>query len=188
MNANINDRNVNSDRNIAFQPCAAWEPLLVLFAAGEELDPAEQANVSAHLTQCSICSAALDRERELVSLLAAKHAQPDAALLASCRAGLQDALDRGEERGWLHRSLASFLPSSLLSPRPAWSAAVLLLIGFSVGVLGPRYLRHPQPLALAPNSDNAALNATSGVTPTDDSSASSSGASSVAISDRKSVV
>ena len=132
--------------------------------------------------QCSMCSAALDRERELVSLLAAEHAEPDAALLASCRAGLQDALDRGEERGWLHRTLASFLPSSFLSPRPAWSAAVLLLIGFSVGVLGP---------ALSASSTTVRRShqiptPRQGILPRallrDDSSASSTGASSAAVS------
>jgi HEAT repeats/Putative zinc-finger len=180
MSANINDRNFNRNLGDGMdgQPCAAWESLLVLFAAGGELDPAEHAGVSAHLMQCPACSAALDREKHLVSLLAGEHAEPDAALLASCRAGLQDALDRGEERGWLHRSLGWLVPSSWLTPRPAWSAAVLLLIGFSVGVLGPRYLRH-SPAAVAPDSGSAASNAS----PSD---ASSPGDSAANISDSSS--
>jgi len=34
------------------------------------------------------------------------------------------------------------LPGSWLAPRPAWSAALLLLLGFSLGVFGPRLFRH----------------------------------------------
>jgi len=178
MDANLNDRNLVN--NMTSEPCAAWEPFLVLFAAGDELDPAEYASVSAHLAQCSTCAAALDREEQLISLVAAEHAEPDAALLAGCRAGLQDALDRGEERGWLSRLLGELFPASWLTPRPAWSAAVLLLIGFSVGVLGPRFLRHPQSPSLAPNSDTSASNASSTDAP---SGTSSAGASAVNISD-----
>ena len=51
--------------------------------------------------QCADCSAALDREKELVAAFARHRQQPDAALLASCRASLEDALDREEEGGWL---------------------------------------------------------------------------------------
>jgi hypothetical protein len=155
MGANNNERNLGDD--MTTQSCAAWEPLLILFAAGEELEPAEQARVSAHLTQCSECSATLDREKQLISMVAIEHAEPDAALLAGCRAGLQDALDRNEEGGWLRRTLGGLFPSSWLTPSPSWSAAVLLLIGFSVGVLGPRLLRHPQtPTQVAPNTASTA--------------------------------
>jgi HEAT repeats/Putative zinc-finger len=123
----------------AGQPCGDMEPLLVLFAAGEELDLAEQAEVAEHVAHCPHCSAALDRERELLASLAVHRREPNAALLASCRAGLEDTLDREEETGWLRRTFGSFIPASWISPRPAWSAALLLAIGFSVGVLGPRF-------------------------------------------------
>jgi HEAT repeats len=163
MGANSNDQNFDN----GMKACAAWEPFLTLFAAGDELDSSEQARVSAHINQCSACSAVLEREKQLISLLAIEHAEPDAALLASCRSGLQDALDRGEERGWLRRSLAAMVSPTWLTPNPAWSTAVLLLIGFGVGVLAPRLLRHPQPPQLAPvdtssssaNSDAAPLSA-----------------------------
>jgi hypothetical protein len=125
------------------QPCAEWQPLLTLLATGDELDPAEQSQVMAHLASCAGCSAELAEERELIALVAANRVEPDAALLASCRNGLDDALDHEEDRGWLARIFGSRLPSSWIAPGPAWSAAMLLLIGFTVGILGPRLLRRP---------------------------------------------
>lgn len=133
------------DQNIAVQPCAEWQPLLTLFAAGEELAPAEFSRLTAHLASCASCSASLAEEKEILALLAANRIEPDAALFASCRAGLEDALDRQEDRGWLRRVFGARFPSSWLVPGPVWSAAVLLVIGFSVGVLAPRMLRHPAP-------------------------------------------
>ena len=58
--------------------------------------------------------------------------------------------------------IGAIFPSDWLAPRPAWSAAILLLIGFSVGMLGPRLLRRPAPargsIASAPSAatENAA--------------------------------
>jgi len=142
------------------EPCEAWQPLLTLLAAGDELDPAEQSQLTAHLVTCRGCSEALTQEREIVALVAAHRSEPDATLLAACRAGLDDALDREEDRGWLRRTFGSLVPSSWLAPRPAWSAAMLLLIGFTVGILGPRLVRHPiapptpggTPLASSPDA------------------------------------
>jgi hypothetical protein len=125
-----------------YQPCEEFEPLLVLLAAGE-LNPAELAEVADHLAHCTGCTAAVEENKELLGLIRERHAEPDAALLASCRAGLEDALDREEERSWLRRLAGAVIPPSMLAPRPAWSAALLLLVGFSIGVLGPRFLRHP---------------------------------------------
>jgi hypothetical protein len=123
--------------------CGEFELNLVLLAAGEELDVAEQAEVADHVAHCAGCTAALARERDLVSALAENRIEPDAAMLAGCRAGLIDALDREEERGWLRRTIGLLLPSNWLSPNPAWTAALLLLFGFSVGILAPRFLRGP---------------------------------------------
>jgi HEAT repeats/Putative zinc-finger len=136
-----NDRLANE--GASNEACAEWQPLLILFAAGDEIDPAGHARLAAHLSRCSDCSAALEQERELLAILASHRNDPDPTDLANCRASLEDALDREEDLGWLRRAFGLRLPSSWLAPRPAWSAAVLLLIGFSVGVLGPRLLRHP---------------------------------------------
>jgi len=147
----------------AAQPCADWQGPLTLFAAGDELDPAEQARLTGHLATCTSCSAVLAQERELLALLVANRSEPDASLLAACRSSLEDALDREEDRGWsaaagtLGRVFGSILPSSWLAPRPAWSAAVLLVIGFTVGILGPRLLKHPSaPSGSAANLDPSA--------------------------------
>ena len=128
--------NHETSDDAASQQCGEWQPLLMLFAAGGELDPAEQARLAAHLANCASCASALEIEKEVLALLAAHRGEPDAALLASCRAGLDDALDREEERGWLRRTLGLRLPANWLAPRPAWSAAVLLIVGFSVGAVG----------------------------------------------------
>jgi HEAT repeats len=129
----------NKGENVARPPCGEWEPLVILSVAGE-LGASEQARVNEHVANCLACSAALAREKELIAAAAEHCPEPDAALLASCRASLEDALDREEERGWLRRFISPLLPSNWLSPSPAWSAAVLLAIGFTVGVLGPRLL------------------------------------------------
>lgn len=121
------------------QPCPEFEPMLALLAA-DELNPAEQAEAAEHLSHCSPCSKFLANEQELLALITESRREPDAALLASCRAGLEDALDRAEERSTFRRLVAAVMPSSWLVPNPAWSAALLLLVGFSVGVLGPRLL------------------------------------------------
>jgi hypothetical protein len=126
--------------------CEEFEPQLILFAAGE-LDASEMAEVSDHLLHCSGCNQAMAQQNEMLGLLSANHREPDASLLAGCRAALDDALDQQEEHGWLRRTIGAFLPAGWISPRPAWSAALLLAIGFSVGVLGPRLVRGP----VAPN-------------------------------------
>src|ERR1700736_3885140 len=122
------DIDSEDSQDMTRQPCGDRQRLLVLVAGGEEIDPAEQARLAAHLSQCTNCSEALDREKELLALLAAHQVEPDAALLASCRAGLEDALDREEERGWWRRYFGALLPSTRFSPRPAWSAALLLML------------------------------------------------------------
>ena len=153
--------------------CEEFEPRLILFAAGE-LDASEIADVNEHLQHCQGCNEALTQENEMLAMLASKHPEPDAALLASCRAGLEDVLDQQEEKSWLRRTVGALLPSSWISPQPAWSAALLVLIGFSVGMLGPRVLRKP----LASGSTNSASGSNypavlPGTQPTDASSAGS---------------
>src|SRR5580700_6811393 len=121
--------------------CNGFEERWTLFTAGE-LDTSEVAEMKSHLVACKRCNETLAQENALVALLSSNRMEPDAALLAGCRASLEDALDREEEHGWLRRTVGALLPTSWISPAPAWSAAVLLLIGFSVGVVGPRILQH----------------------------------------------
>ncbi len=121
--------------------CSGFEERWTLFAAGE-LDASEVAEMKSHLVECGRCNQTLAQENALVALLSSNRREPDAALLAGCRASLEDALDREEEHGWLRRVVGSLMPTSWISPAPAWSAALLLLMGFSVGMLGPRLLQH----------------------------------------------
>jgi anti-sigma factor RsiW len=152
--------------------CPEWQPLLMLSAAGGELDSGEQTRLAAHLADCAACTATLAREKELIALMATLHAEPDAAMLASFRAGLDDSLDREEEGGWLGRTFGMRLARNWLTPRPAWSAAVLLIVGFSVGAFAPRLLHRPAlnvasanpPAALiAPPSSTSPVPSTEGV-------------------------
>ena len=135
-----NPQNENADQQR--QACLDWQPLLMLSAAGE-LEGEPQARLAAHLAGCASCTAALAQEEELLALFAANRSEPDAAMLASFRASLDDALDQQEERGWFGRALGLGSPVSWLSLQPVLSAALLLIVGFSVGILTPRLLRHP---------------------------------------------
>jgi HEAT repeats len=166
--------NLHKDAMIDEQ-CAKWRRSAVLFAAGDELDVVEQSELAAHLAICSPCRVELESERELLALLAEQRAEPDSVLLASCRANLEDALDREEEGGWLRRKIGWLLPADWWSPRPAWSAALLVMIGFSVGMFGPQLLRHPAARASAvrPAIESAA-GASSVIEPAASPSASSS--------------
>src|ERR1700761_7315195 len=120
-------------------PCEEFDARRILFATGE-LEPEEMAEVNEHLRTCSACSAAIASDGEVLRWMNEQREEPDAALLASCRAQLVDALDQQEEGGWVRRTLGAFLPASLLTPRPAFSAALLVVFGFSVGLFGPKLL------------------------------------------------
>jgi HEAT repeats/Putative zinc-finger len=133
--------------NKSAETCEEFGPRWTLFAAGE-LDAAEVAELNGHLLHCANCNATLAQENALLALLSTNRTEPDAALLAGCRASLEDALDQEEEHGWLRRTINTWMPGSWISPAPAWSAALLLLIGFSAGILGPRFVKH----SVAPNS------------------------------------
>jgi HEAT repeats len=172
---------IGTDNEPVDQHLVEWHPLLMLSAAGE-LEPADQARVMAHVVDCKLCAAALAREREVLTLLSAGHRrEPDAAMLAGFRAGLDDALDREEEGGWLRRTLGLRLPLNRLAPGPAWSAAMLLIVGFCFGAFAPRLFRHP-PVVFAPgNAPSTDVSASSSPAPPSPTQTSSgTNASSVA--------
>lgn len=151
------------DENSMDRPCGSFEPLLLLFAAGDELDPAEHAEVTDHLLHCADCREALEGEKQFLSMVAANRSLPDASMLTSCRTDLMDALDRAEDGGWWKRWVLRLAPVGWLSPRPAWSAGLLLLLGFSVGMFGPRLLTHSQsPTTEGPGSTQVPTDATPG--------------------------
>ncbi len=139
--------------------CAEFEERIVLYAAGE-LDGTEKEDVEEHLKQCAPCAAALEHERRLLAAVSeCAPSEPDAHLLASCRAGLADALDEAGERGAWMRWVKPLAPN-WFALHPAWSAALLLLVGFSVGSLVPGWvaqLRGPGPGASPAPTTSAGL-------------------------------
>jgi hypothetical protein len=141
-NSDLNpETNSPAEEGIVGRPCSEWEPVIILLAAGEDVPTDLHGEWITHAAHCEICSSALASEREMLSLLSEHHGEPDAILLASCRAGLDDAIDREEEHGWVRRALGFVFPVSWLASGPAWSAAALLLAGFASGLLlGPRVL------------------------------------------------
>src|SRR6266699_1975053 len=117
--------------------CQDIAPLLVFYVC-EEVSDKERKQVEAHLASCKACSAQLAEERELQEIVAgglqtAAEFDSSGILLSQCRSELAEALDdlsappiqeRWRPFGWLRRWMA-------LSP--AWSGALLVLVGMLVG-------------------------------------------------------
>jgi HEAT repeats len=117
--------------------CADIGPLLVFYAC-DEVEPHEREQIDAHLATCDSCAAQLREEREMQDALVnafqpADQLDPSGALLAQCRSELSELLDdlsapplreQWSPFGWMRRWMAL---------RPAWTAAVLVLVGLAVG-------------------------------------------------------
>src|SRR5579872_3257654 len=88
---------MNLPDGTAVKACSEWEQFIILFASGEDVPAELHCKWIQHAAQCEACFGALARERGLLSLLSEYRSEPDGALLASCRAGLDDAIDRQEE-------------------------------------------------------------------------------------------
>jgi hypothetical protein len=117
--------------------CATAAPLMVFYAC-DEVSDAEKTQLDAHLAACAECSAQLRQERQLLDALSAAVQPADlldgaGVLLAQCRSELSEKLDeiaapapkeRWQPFGWARRWMAL---------RPAWSAAVLVVFGVTLG-------------------------------------------------------
>jgi HEAT repeats len=117
--------------------CADIAPLLVFYAC-DEVEPQEREQIDAHLASCAPCAAQLREEQEIQSALVsafqpADQLDPSGALLAQCRSELSELLDdlsapplreQWSPFGWMRRWMAL---------RPAWSAALLVVLGLAVG-------------------------------------------------------
>jgi len=129
------------DFNNSSGACPEYESQIVFYAA-EELEGAERDALEEHLDECPRCVAALDEERKLLEAVTShERLEPAPALLASCRNRLEDSLDEMDHRSIWVRWTESLFPAHWLAMHPAASAAMLLLIGFSVGMLGPWHAR-----------------------------------------------
>ncbi len=127
--------------------CAEMERLSVFYVCGE-LGTEERAAVEQHATNCARCAETLEREKALQVLLAypAGRQDPSEILLAQCRSELAEALDdaAGKKAGgsWLEAFRpARWLVSSFVG-HPAWSAALLVLLGVALGTIAPQWYRN----------------------------------------------
>lgn len=135
------------------QGCPEFEMQLVMYAA-DELEGPERDSFEEHLDHCSRCGAALEAERRMEAILAPQQRpEPSAALLASCRNRFEDSLDEMDHRSIFVRWAEAIFPAHWLALHPAASAAALILIGFSAGMLAPR---HSQGVSATPSAQSAA--------------------------------
>jgi hypothetical protein len=117
--------------------CKDVAPLLVFYVL-EEASDSERARIETHLANCTVCSAQLAEEKKLLTALSAAPRSADeldssGILLSQCRSELEEALDdlsapplqeHWRPFGWLRRWMAL---------RPAWSGALLVLMGALAG-------------------------------------------------------
>ena len=135
--------------------CEEYEHLLVFYVC-DELEAGERAAVEQHIGGCAACAAALARELRLHQAMAAaerpaEQLDPSDLLLTQCRSVLAEALDDAEAKrsrqGWLGgvrpANWLAWLSRKLLVRsfvrHPAWSAALLVLLGVVVGRLAPEW-------------------------------------------------
>ncbi len=135
--------------------CQEYEDLLVFYVC-DELEAGERVAVEQHIGVCAACAASLSRELRLHQAIAAaerpaEQLDPSDLLLSQCRSELAEALDEAEanrsRQGWLvgvgPARWLTWLSSKLLVPsfvrHPAWSAALLVLLGVVVGRLAPEW-------------------------------------------------
>lgn len=117
--------------------CKDIAPLLVFYTC-EEVSEDERERIETHLANCKACAEQLAEEKEFHSILAAvaqtaEELDGSGILLSQCRSELAETLDdlsapllqeRWRPFGWLRRWMAL---------RPAWSGALLVLVGVLAG-------------------------------------------------------
>ena len=118
--------------------CERVAPLLVFYACGE-LDDNEQALVQQHLAVCTACSAQLSEEKNLQTLLASLPQDADqldsaGVLLSQCRSELAETLDDLVRPPVLEKTPVFSALRRWMALRPAWSGAVLVVLGLILGV------------------------------------------------------
>jgi len=125
--------------------CKDVAPLLVFYVC-EEVGESERELIATHLANCHACSEQLAEEKEFHSALSCAPQSSDqfdasGILLSQCRSELAEALDdlsapplqeHWRPFGWLHRWMAL---------RPAWSGALLVLVGVLAGTQLVPWLR-----------------------------------------------
>jgi hypothetical protein len=145
MNDETNWNTAGSD-NIRAIECVEMERLGVFYAC-DELSAAERAAVELHAANCARCAETIKREKAIQVLLAhpVERQEPSEILLAQCRSELAESLDDVTEKQSHASWFDAFRPARWLVQsfvgHPAWSAALLVLLGVALGTIVPPYLR-----------------------------------------------
>jgi anti-sigma factor RsiW len=102
--------------------CANWEERIALYM-GDDLGPAEAAQVERHLAECAGCQVFASGMRESLALLREAHGEePGAAAYAAVRARVIGELERRPMRRWFFGLAAVAVTAALLAAvwmRPA---------------------------------------------------------------------
>jgi hypothetical protein len=121
--------------------CNEFERKAVFYAC-DELAPDERQALEQHAATCAACAASLAHEQELIAAVSARLAdEPSPVLLAQCRGDLADALDDASHFGFKRRLMAWLRPATWFVVRPAWSAAICVILGITLGITVPRWLQ-----------------------------------------------
>ncbi len=118
--------------------CEQIAPLLVFYACGET-DDHERALIEQHLASCAACRSQFAAENNFHSVLGSLPQDADrldatGVLLAQCRSELAENLDDLVRPPVLERAPAFSAFRRWMALRPAWSGAVLVLLGIIAGV------------------------------------------------------
>jgi len=123
--------------------CDQIAPLLVFYACGET-DDNERLLIEQHLASCAACRAQFTEENNFQSALSALPQDADrldsaGVLLARCRSELAENLDDIVRPPVLEKTPAFGAFRRWMALRPAWSGAVLVLLGIIAGVQGAQW-------------------------------------------------
>jgi len=118
--------------------CAEISPLLVFYAC-EEVDEQERASIESHLAVCPNCQAQLAEEHEFLSAVesgrqASGKLDSSGMLLSQCRSELAEKLDDLASPPVKEKVPAFHWLRRWMTVHPAWSGALLVLVGLLAGV------------------------------------------------------
>ncbi|MFZ0738628.1 MAG: HEAT repeat domain-containing protein [Candidatus Acidiferrales bacterium] len=153
------------------EPCKEFAERMYLLVA-DELTREEQSLLESHATGCGACAAFVAEIREMKGAIGtAPRQEVNADLLAACRAELSDALDdieASKDRGRVARWFDLNLPLRWVAAHPAAAVVILLVVGFSIGVVPPRWrgvMPGQAPAAPGGSATSSAGEATASVAP-----------------------
>lgn len=162
-----------TDENIP-RPCQEREEEISLYL-WDELSDDQCDALELHLDQCAACRAAVRSERKLLGLLhAAAPSDPPLELLTQCRVELAEKLEQTTMPGFWKRLATVVWPrgwrwsfSGWMAAHPAFSAAMLVLLGVSVGAAVPWGFSRPAEFPQSPSPGTQIVRAPASTMPAD---------------------